>query len=55
VTRLSEPAAEFGEHIEVLDVSRLFSGRTAPPSNAVAVPRRATTSCQLIAPAGSSA
>jgi hypothetical protein len=43
VTRLREPAAEFGEHIEVLDVSPpIFWPDGAVAVDAVAVPRRTT-------------
>jgi hypothetical protein len=50
-----ELAAELGKYIEALDVNPLIADRTAPSPSARWQFRTERPSCQLIAPAGSSA
>jgi hypothetical protein len=52
---VSELAVELGEHIEALDANRLSAGRAAPSPSTRWQFRAERPTCQLIAPAGSSA
>lgn len=55
IAGVPELAAELGKYIEALDVNPLSADRTAPPPSARWQSAPNDPSCQLIAPAGSSA